>query len=210
MLIVGAKGFATELLQSLPEDNLQSLVFFDDVSQDNPEKLYEQYPILKTKEEAKKYFSTVSQHFTLGLGNSSLRKKLYSQFIKLGGIFKGTTSKIANVGSYTNIKEGCNILAGAHISNGVTIGRGALIYYNVIITHDVQIGDFAELSPGCKILGRVQIGNQVQVGSGAIILPDLKIGENVVIGAGAVVTKDVEANSVVIGNPARKLKNKRK
>ena len=48
------------------------------------------------------------------------------------------------------------------------------------------------------------------VGSGAIIKngkPEKKIiiGKNSIIGAGAVVTKNVKPNSVVVGNPAKKI-----
>jgi acetyltransferase-like isoleucine patch superfamily enzyme len=35
----------------------------------------------------------------------------------------------------------------------------------------------------------------------------VSIGENAVVGAGAVVTHDVEANTVVVGNPARVVKS---
>ena len=41
------------------------------------------------------------------------------------------------------------------------------------------------------------------VGAGAVVLPGVTIGERAMVGAGAVVTKDVEADTVVVGNPAR-------
>jgi len=40
-------------------------------------------------------------------------------------------------------------------------------------------------------------------GSGAIILPGVTIGDRSVIGAGSVVVRDVPAAKVVVGNPAR-------
>jgi acetyltransferase-like isoleucine patch superfamily enzyme len=45
------------------------------------------------------------------------------------------------------------------------------------------------------------------IGSSSTILCGVTIGENAVIGAGSVVTHDVPSNAVVIGNPARYLKN---
>lgn len=45
------------------------------------------------------------------------------------------------------------------------------------------------------------------IGAGAIVLPGVTIGENAIVGAGAVVTKDVPDNTIVVGNPARMVRN---
>ena len=37
-------------------------------------------------------------------------------------------------------------------------------------------------------------------------MPGVKIGSHVVVGAGAIVTRDVPSNSIVVGNPAKKIK----
>ncbi len=51
----------------------------------------------------------------------------------------------------------------------------------------------------------VEIGARTWIGMGAIVLPGVAIGEGAIVGAGAVVTRDVDANEVVVGNPARPL-----
>lgn len=51
----------------------------------------------------------------------------------------------------------------------------------------------------------IEIGDNVFIGSNTIILPGIKVGNNVLIGSGSVVTKDIESNSVVVGNPAKKI-----
>lgn len=56
-------------------------------------------------------------------------------------------------------------------------------------------------------VGGVRIGNDCWIGAGAIILNGITIGDGSVVGAGAVVTKDVEPYSVVVGNPAHKIKD---
>lgn len=53
---------------------------------------------------------------------------------------------------------------------------------------------------------RAIIGDNVAVRAGAIIIGGVNIGNNVTVGAGAVVTKDVPSNSVVVGNPAKVIK----
>lgn len=50
------------------------------------------------------------------------------------------------------------------------------------------------------------IGDDVWIGAGAIILNGVTIGNGAIVGAGAVVTKNVEPYTIVVGNPARKLK----
>lgn len=207
MLIVGAKGFAKEILEICHQKNeLQNLVFYDDISGES-NILYEKFPILQNIEAAADYFKTVDRKFTLGIGNSKLRKKLADKFTNIGGELASTISIKADIGSYgITIGDGANILDGAKISNDVTIGYAPIIYYNSIITHDVKIGDFVEISPDVKILGRATIGNFCQLGAGTIILPDIKIGNNVIVGAGTVVTKDLPDNCTAVGVPSKIIK----
>lgn len=47
------------------------------------------------------------------------------------------------------------------------------------------------------------IGNNVEFGAGCKVLGEIKIGNNVIIGANAVVVHDVPNNCVVVGVPAR-------
>jgi sugar O-acyltransferase (sialic acid O-acetyltransferase NeuD family) len=206
MLIIGAKGLAKELLQIIQEtDHKQNVFFYDDVSSDLSDKLYSKYPLISNMEQIAELFKT-DPSFTLGLGQPQLRKKLGQKFEKLGGQLISTISKEAYI-SHEDISmgQGANLMAGVKISNGVNIGKALLAYYDVVITHDVCIGDYVELSPGCNLLGRVIIGDDVSIGAGAIILPNLKIGNGAVIGAGAVVTKDVNPNKIVVGNPAKEM-----
>ena len=46
------------------------------------------------------------------------------------------------------------------------------------------------------------------IGIGATIIQGIKIGKNVIIGAGSVVIKDITDNVIVVGNPAKIIKNK--
>ncbi len=204
MIIIGAKGFAKEVLEVLYQLNqTENLVFYDDLNHDIPDFLYNKFKILKNIQEAQKYFKEIDNRFTIGIGNPVLRKKMYDKFTFLGGIYTSTISKTANLGNYdVKIGQGTNILTGAIFSNSTTVGIGCIVYYNSIITHDCIIGNFVELSPNTIILGRSIIGDFSQIGANATILPDIKIGKNVVVGAGSVVTKDVPDNCLVVGTPA--------
>lgn len=80
------------------------------------------------------------------------------------------------------------------IINAKTVGKNFHVYHNVTV--------------GWSNGGIPTIGDNVTICAGAMVLGDIKIGNNVVIGAGSVVVKDVPDNVVVVGNPARIIKDK--
>lgn len=52
----------------------------------------------------------------------------------------------------------------------------------------------------------VHIGSNVWIGFDAIVMPGVEVGDGAVIGSRAVVWDDVEPYTVVVGNPARKVR----
>ena len=83
----------------------------------------------------------------------------------------------------------------------ISIGDNVTITGARILAHDASTKKFI----GYTKIGLVKIGSNVFIGNGAIVLPGTTIGDNVVIGAGTIVASDVPSNSVMIGNPARRL-----
>ena len=209
MLIIGAKGFAKEVLEIIQDLNdLKDVAFYDDINDDVKGFLFNEFLIIKNEKDVRSFFQNKSKKFTIGIGNPLLRHKLFQKFIALGGDYTSTISPYSKIGSYDiKIGEGTNILSNVIISNSVKIGVGCILYYNVIITHDCNIGDFVEISPGAILLGRVEIGDFSHIGSGAIILPNIIIGKNVIVGAGAVVSKNITDDCVVAGVPAKIIRN---
>ena len=84
----------------------------------------------------------------------------------------------------------------------ISIGDNVSISSATLLTHDASTKKVL----GYSRVGRIDIGNNVFIGREAIILPGVTIGDNVIVGAGSVVSKDVPSGSVVVGNPARVIK----
>lgn len=206
MLVIGARGFAKEVLEVLYQlDWLEDLLFFDDINRDAPDKLYDRFAVLKDTSRAEEHFKEIDRRFVLGVGGPHTRHKLAMRFEGLGGVLTTVVSPRSNIGHFgTTIGTGAVVMTGAIITNDVTIGRGVLINKNCMIGHDSIIGDFSELSPGAY-MGRATVGKFSFLGMGSVILPGMQIGDNAVVGAGAVVTRDVPSDMTVVGVPARPL-----
>ena len=111
-----------------------------------------------------------------------------------------------------------NVIIGpfAHITaiNRITIGKGVLTGKYITITDNshgrYDSADYMTGQPAVRPLfskGPVSIGENVWIGDKAVILPGVTIGNHAVVGANAVVSADVPPYAIVVGNPARIIKN---
>ena len=71
------------------------------------------------------------------------------------------------------------------------------------VGHHANLADFISIGPNATLAGHVTLGFGAAVGAGATLLPGITVGEHAIVGAGAVVTRDVPDRSLVVGNPAR-------
>jgi acetyltransferase-like isoleucine patch superfamily enzyme len=110
---------------------------------------------------------------------------------------------------------------GSLVENDTTIGAATKIQADAYITAYSTVEEHVFIAP-CVVttndnfMGRTErrrelvkgptIRRGARVGGGAILCPGIEVGENAFVGAGAVVTKDVPARTVVVGNPAKVLR----
>lgn len=136
------------------------------------------------------------------IGDNSIRKRIVSQ---ISHAFGNVFSPRAIFDESLEFGFGNQIVHGALIQVDVRIGSHCIINSSCSIDHDCKISDFVHIAPNSTLCGNVKIGEGTLVGAGAVVLPNITIGDWCIIGAGSVVTKDVSSNTIVVGNPARKL-----
>ena len=133
------------------------------------------------------------------------------------------------IGAHFQTGNKVNIRESNRIGNNVSIGTLSVIEHHVDIADNVRIHtqvfipEFSILEEGCWVGPNVVFTNAkyplspgvkdslvgpiikkgAKIGANSTILPGVVIGENALVGAGSVVAKDVPAGAVVVGNPAR-------
>jgi acetyltransferase-like isoleucine patch superfamily enzyme len=107
---------------------------------------------------------------------------------------------VLKIGADSYINQGANFA----VTCGVTLGR------RCVVAEDVSFFDtnYHEVDQGAGVFSSpIVIGENVWIGHGAIILPGTRIGDHSVIGAGAVVRGEFPARSLVVGVPARRVRD---
>lgn len=124
-----------------------------------------------------------------------------------------TYYKIPQVGIAV-IEDDVDIGANTTINRGVLgetrIKRGTKIDSEVIIAHNVEIGEDTLITSQVGIAGSVEIGNNVILAGGAGIAGHIKVGDNVKVGGWTGVTKDLASGGTFLGTPAIEIERMRK
>lgn len=114
---------------------------------------------------------------------------------------KSIIGRLVMVEYDTTIGEGVVIQTGTHVTGNAVIEDGAFLGSEISTTNEMYMARVDEN------YGGPHIKRNARIGSNATLLPGVTIGEEAVVAAGAVVTKDVPPHKVVMGVPARIVKD---
>jgi sugar O-acyltransferase (sialic acid O-acetyltransferase NeuD family) len=112
----------------------------------------------------------------------------------------------AVVASSVTLGDGPYVNAGAIVAAGVRAGESFSLNRGASVGHHTRIGDYVSIGPGAVTGGACRIERGAFLGVGAVVAPEVTVGANAVVGSGAVVVNDVPPGAVVVGNPARVLR----
>jgi carbonic anhydrase/acetyltransferase-like protein (isoleucine patch superfamily) len=133
--------------------------------------------------------------------------------------------------SFPDVSQAAFVAPTAVVIGQVQVAAGASIWYGAVVRGDIErieIGERTNIQDGAILHGdpgkptiledHVTVGHRAVVhsayiergsliGIGAVILDGVRVGHGSIVGAGAVVSKDVPPLSLVVGVPAKKLRD---
>jgi acetyltransferase-like isoleucine patch superfamily enzyme len=180
-------------------------------------------------------YAVVGKQPTLGPRSTAKQEELPALDLGPGAIvstaaivFAGTrVGARVIVGDQACVRERCELGEdvvlgrGSLVENDTTVGDRTKIQAMAYITAYSTLEDDVFIAPCVQtandnFMGRTErrhalrrgptIRRGARIGAGAVLCPGVEIGEEAFVGAGAVVVKDVPPGVVVVGNPARVLR----
>lgn len=207
--IFGAGGFGREVktiidsINNLKTNTYNFIGFFDDNLPTGT--IINGYPILGNSDSLNEYDKELNLVIAIGdpLIKQKVLNKIKNQKITYPTIIHPNTSISKDD---VNIGKGCIICQGVIITCNIEIGDFVILNLMCTVGHDTVIKNNCAFMPSVNISGEVLIEENVYVGTGAKIINLLEIGSNTIIGAGAVVSKSVPSNCTAVGIPAKPIK----
>lgn len=208
ILIYGAGGAGREFASNLADNIFFKIKGFIDDTPALKDKIINEIPVLGGIEYLQQQTKRPEVAVCLA-GDPKAKRKLIKKIkATCNVVFPQITAPNNCVTEFISWGEGSIVaLPFNHITVDLVIGDFVWINSGNLIGHDARIGDYTTIYSGINIGGAASIGSDCVIGTGAIIKPKITIGDAVIVGAGAVVVKDVPNGVVVVGNPARILKD---
>lgn len=144
----------------------------------------------------KAYSCLGSKGFSWGFDEDGVPYPIFHE----GGVVLGD---YVEIGVHSHVA--CATIKGAN----TVLGDYVKLDDSVHIAHNCRIGKAVIIAAGATIGGGVVIGDYAWIGLGAVIKQKVKVGKYALVGSGANVVSDVPDGMVVVGNPARVVRERK-
>ncbi len=151
----------------------------------------------------RKRYGTENTRFVITIGEPKFRKEAFDRMTEAGYHGACLIHPSAFISPDAELGEGAVIGPDAYVGSLARIGRNFYAAMGAAIGHDAVIGDHTRVGAGAFVGGHTVIGENAFIGSGAMLKDRIHIGDFSVVAIGSAVFVNVEANTTVMGNPAR-------
>lgn len=135
-----------------------------------------------------------------------LKRHIYERIGLAAARYATLVHPTASISSRSTIGDGTIIFQHASITAGVRVGQLVTMLGGCRLNHDDVVGDFATFANNVAIAGSVTVGADAYLGIGSTVIGGVRVGDGSIVGAGSTVVHEVPANVIVVGNPARLLR----
>ncbi len=175
-------------------------------------RLYKQIEVHNSKNI---YFGKGYQLGTGSILNAQAGKIFLGKNVRIGKYSELVAAKNSEV----QIKDASTLYSNCKILGKVTIERYCVLATNIYMSSGnhfafehpellIRVQDKIVRKKHTDINQPIHIHEDVWIGNGVFISQGITIGRGAVIGAGAIVTKNILPYQVVVGNPAKPIKNR--
>ncbi len=141
-----------------------------------------------------------------GPGNFWLRPAIVAMAGLPAERFETLVHPSASVSSTARLGHGVVVFPQAAIGSLAHVEDHVLVLPNSVVSHDVTVGPHTLIAAGVCISSRVSVGANCYLGTRSCVIGSTRIGDRALVGMGSAVLHDVTEEAVVVGTPARFLR----
>ena len=144
-------------------------------------------------------YTIIYADVVLGEGFSTGHRVTIREKTKMG--IKCRIGTLSDIQGHTTFGNYCWLHSNVHIGQQSKIGNFVFIYPYVVFTNDPH--------PPSNVCNGPTVGDYSQIAVFSVLLPGVQIGKHCLIGANSIVSKNFDDFSLILGNPAKHIKDVR-
>jgi sugar O-acyltransferase (sialic acid O-acetyltransferase NeuD family) len=211
VFIIGSSGYAKVIIDIIEKMGQFEIIGLTDESRAVGEMTLG-YTILGNENKLPQLFNEYPEaSVVMAIGDNWTRFQAVQRIFNINPnvSFPSIIHPSAQIAKEVILGKGVVIMAGAIINSSSSIGDFTIINTKASLDHDNILEKFASLAPNATTGGNVQIGAFSAIGISATIKHGTTVGEQCVIGASSFLYHNCEANSVMYGVPAKKIRTRK-